>query len=165
MRKRKVLRAALVLLLLLELLLIFCLSHEPAAQSDETSGGFTAGLLDAVDSDFSAQSEDARAARVQGLQKGIRTLAHLSEYTLLGFTAAALALTFECGLRGVGFAVGGCALWAVGDEVHQAFVPGRSCQVSDVAVDVFGVLLGAAAMWLLRLCVQKLKERKNRKDG
>lgn len=43
-------------------------------------------------------------------------------------------------------------LWAVSDEWHQSFVPGRHPSVSDVVADVVGLFLGAvAATLLLRL--------------
>ena len=35
-----------------------------------------------------------------------------------------------------------CAVYAVGDEWHQSFVPGREATVLDVTVDLVGVLMG-----------------------
>jgi len=161
LQKKTVARVLLLGLLLFELALIFKLSNEPAPQSDTTSADFTEQML-AADSDFLASSQAERDARVQALQKGIRTLAHFAEYTLLGLTAAALALTMEKRLRGTAIAVLFCVLWAVSDEVHQSFIPGRSCQVSDVAVDSAGILLGACAVWAVFQLVQTV--RKKRKD-
>ncbi|MEO8432218.1 MAG: VanZ family protein [Acidobacteriota bacterium] len=37
------------------------------------------------------------------------------------------------------------AVWAVADEVHQAWIPGRSTEAGDVAADVLGATAGAAA--------------------
>jgi len=34
------------------------------------------------------------------------------------------------------------------DELHQAFVPGRSCSAADVGYDAMGALLGVLACWL-----------------
>jgi hypothetical protein len=39
-----------------------------------------------------------------------------------------------------------CLLYAVTDEAHQAFVPGRYCDPLDVAADVTGACLGAIAV-------------------
>jgi hypothetical protein len=36
-------------------------------------------------------------------------------------------------------------LYAIGDEIHQAFVPGRTPLVTDVAIDSIGGLLGIYA--------------------
>jgi len=46
------------------------------------------------------------------------------------------------------FAAG--VLYAVTDEIHQSFVPGRSCELRDVLIDSVGVLTGVTILWLLR---------------
>ena len=42
-------------------------------------------------------------------------------------------------------------LYAVTDEIHQSFVPGRSCELRDMGIDSCGVLAGvlivSLAMW------------------
>ena len=40
------------------------------------------------------------------------------------------------------------ALYAIGDEVHQSMVPGRSMQVSDMCLDAAGVLFGMVLFWI-----------------
>ena len=47
-------------------------------------------------------------------------------------------------------------LYAVTDEIHQSFVPGRSCELRDMGIDSCGVLAGVLAVSL----VIWLKERK-----
>lgn len=39
-------------------------------------------------------------------------------------------------------------LYAIADEVHQTFVPGRQGAVFDVGLDTLGGLLGLASIWL-----------------
>lgn len=39
-------------------------------------------------------------------------------------------------------------LYAASDEIHQAFIPGRTGQVSDVIVDTVGGGLGLGLLWL-----------------
>ncbi|HXM80136.1 MAG TPA: VanZ family protein [Thermoanaerobaculia bacterium] len=41
--------------------------------------------------------------------------------------------------------VGVMAVWGVVDEVHQTWIPGRSCEAGDVAADVAGATAGALA--------------------
>jgi VanZ family protein len=43
----------------------------------------------------------------------------------------------------------GVALWALGDEFHQSFVPTRTASMADVAIDTAGGVLAqfAAALW------------------
>lgn len=89
----------------------------------------------------------------------VRKSAHFLEYAALG-----AALYF--GLRGVGTdkgqvkrlllsaAFGG--LYAVSDEVHQYFVPGRACMLTDVLIDTCGAAFGAAFMFLLFILIDRL---------
>ncbi|GAA4069041.1 hypothetical protein GCM10022410_13710 [Amphibacillus indicireducens] len=35
-----------------------------------------------------------------------------------------------------------CVLFAISDEVHQLFVPGRAGQVMDVVIDTTGAIAG-----------------------
>ncbi len=65
----------------------------------------------------------------------LRKLAHVAEFAVLG-----VLLVRALGRAGVGFALG--ALYAVSDELHQAFVPGRMGSPLDVAIDVVGVACG-----------------------
>jgi VanZ family protein len=65
----------------------------------------------------------------------LRKLAHAAEYAVLG-----ALLMRAAGRGGLAFALG--ALYAVSDEVHQAFVPGRAGSPLDVALDVVGVACG-----------------------
>lgn len=80
----------------------------------------------------------------------IRKLAHMSEYAVLGFLAAgsyADRRKKRLDAIGIPFLIG--ALYAASDELHQMFVPGRSCQATDVFIDSCGVLAGVLAGWLM----------------
>ena len=52
-------------------------------------------------------------------------------------------------------------LYAASDEIHQRFVPGRSCELRDVLIDTCGVLLGVT---INMLCVRfgKKKDKTNK---
>ena len=39
-------------------------------------------------------------------------------------------------------------LYATSDEIHQTFVPGRTGQASDVAIDTMGGAIGLSLWWL-----------------
>jgi hypothetical protein len=41
-----------------------------------------------------------------------------------------------------------CALFAISDEYHQTFVPGRGGTWTDVAIDGFGISLAALLAWI-----------------
>ena len=88
----------------------------------------------------------ATEAQIAALHALIRKTAHFTEYAVLAMLWF-VALTRERGLsRGpaawIAFIVAAC--WAVLDELHQAFVPGRTASALDVVLDSTGAL--AAAM-------------------
>ena len=65
----------------------------------------------------------------------LRKLAHTAEYAILG-----ALLVRATGRSGLALAIG--TLYAVSDEVHQLFVPGRHGSPIDVAIDAVGVAIG-----------------------
>jgi len=69
----------------------------------------------------------------------LRKLAHAAEYAVLG-----ALLARATGRAGLAVALG--ALYALSDEIHQSFVPGRVGSPLDVAIDVVGVAIGVA-LW------------------
>lgn len=62
----------------------------------------------------------------------------------LGYSVGGFLLARAAGVRGRGIfvAVALGLLYGASDEVHQAFVPGRSSDVHDWYADAFGVLAG-----------------------
>ncbi|HEX5726497.1 MAG TPA: VanZ family protein [Longimicrobiaceae bacterium] len=80
---------------------------------------------------------------------GLDKLAHFAAYALLG-------ALLSHGARRSGVAapwiVGAGWLYALSDEVHQGFVPGRSPEAADWLADAVGVLFGifVHTRWLAR---------------
>jgi VanZ family protein len=64
---------------------------------------------------------------------------HALGYLLLG---RACLHGFRPGKKAPWLAWGLCIVYAITDEIHQSFVPGRSPRVLDVGIDALGTLLG-----------------------
>jgi VanZ family protein len=75
-----------------------------------------------------------------GWDTALRKLAHTGEYAVLG-----ALLQRATGRAPLAFALG--VSYAVTDEIHQTFVPGRAGAPLDVAIDAVGVLVGVL-LWL-----------------
>jgi VanZ family protein len=76
----------------------------------------------------------------------LRKLGHLGEYfvfALLLARALRAHVNGVLGMRQLFLVVGLTALYATSDELHQAFVPGRSASAGDVLIDICGGLAGA----------------------
>lgn len=70
-----------------------------------------------------------------GWDLALRKIAHAAEFAVLGFL-----LVRALGGQWVPFALG--VGYAISDEVHQHFVPGRLGSPVDVAIDAIGVGVG-----------------------
>ena len=84
---------------------------------------------------------------------GIDKVSHALEYALLAFLLArAVFPALRCHPRSQrwAFVVLCCFIYGLGDEIHQAFVPGRSCDPVDAAADASGALLLALLLVHLR---------------
>lgn len=55
----------------------------------------------------------------------------------------------------MGFALLICVLYAISDEVHQKFIPGRSGEVRDVIIDTAGASVGISVYLLFGMIVKK----------
>jgi len=78
----------------------------------------------------------------------LRKLGHLGAYALLAVLVA-YALEGTPGQRRSVLALVLVVAYAGSDELHQAFVPGRTAALSDVAIDTAGGVLGLVAVAVL----------------
>lgn len=123
--------------------LIFWFSHQPGEVSSALSGKVLAFLEQVFSFIMPAGFFQTSLLRLL-----IRKAAHVLNYTVLGILLA------RASLRSIGKVLPATLIFgflaAVADEIHQCFVPGRSGEVRDVAIDLAGVALGAGLTWLLR---------------
>ena len=107
---------------------------------------------------WSGKKQDVFAKKIDF---AVRKSAHACEY-------AALSVLFFVNYKKksrkikqiVVMSVLSTALYAVTDEIHQLFVPGRSGQITDVILDSCGGLIGAVLSATILYLI-----RKRKKDG
>jgi VanZ family protein len=85
----------------------------------------------------------------------IRKLAHFTEYLILALLVArALRTNGEWRPRHAVLAVLFATAYAMTDEVHQLFVPGRTAAATDVLIDATGALAGQLATAVRRAALR-----------
>lgn len=155
--------------------LIFAFSAQDASRSSDLSGGLCGRIVRGVLTLLGAGADQEKTELWVGiLETPVRKLAHFTEYALFSVIVCTHGLMHRLvsGKRPALFQTGReafrgflplfartvpfCILYAVSDEVHQYFVPGRSCRLFDVGVDSTGILFGAA-LFLLTVQTQKVK--------
>lgn len=93
---------------------------------------------------------------------------HIAEFGVLGFLLAHACLRTFPTRPALRVAIVGFMLtWAWGffDEIHQAFVPGRSADVIDLGADAIGALLGTASRTILSLIFRARAARIEASEG
>ncbi len=99
-----------------------------------------------------------------GAGKDVRKYAHMFEYALLGISSMLFfsELFFRCTQPAACSAVISyifCFIYALSDELHQYFVPGRSAEFSDVLVDSIGFTAGIMLTAAICLIVEHNRRR------
>lgn len=123
------------------MLLVFLFSSQTAAESSRISKKIFEVLGNFYFNMFSCEGTQNISVLFPHGECLIRTAGHVIEYFILGILILLLLrkLRFR---KYVIIAAGICMLYAIGDEIHQFFVPGRGPQVTDVIVDTASSILG-----------------------
>ena len=155
----------LIVLSILWMVLIFCMSAQNSEESSSLSSGMLQKLLSALTPGWDALSLDEQRLRLDRWHTVFRKSGHFSEYTVLGgLLTAAFRLKaperqpLTCYRVWLPPLIALC--YAATDELHQRFVPGRSCELRDVMIDFSGALLGT----LIVLGLLHLHRRRHQED-
>lgn len=141
-RNLKIHQAFSLILLLAVLITIFCLSAQDATDSAEVSGSVVSWLYELLQIDLPDGT--------------VRTIAHGCEFAALGFLMLNALRSFKQGFNPV-LSILIAFAYAVTDEIHQLFVPGRAFQLSDLAVDMAGIIIGTIAFLVLVKIIENKK--------
>ncbi|MFC4355203.1 VanZ family protein [Chryseomicrobium palamuruense] len=124
---------------------IFYLSHQPATSSNELSTDLTEVITETV-----GKIIKTNELSISDWNHLLRKNTHFFAYLGLGLlTWKALSQHFT-GMKNYIFAWGITTIYAMTDELHQLFVPGRGGQVSDVLLDSAGAATGLLLLYLVR---------------
>lgn len=126
------------LLAILWMWLIFFQSHKPATESNSLSKGVTEVIVETVE-----KIDPDIDIDIRNFNHILRKNAHFFSYLILSILVAnALESSGLNGYRLMVLAILICVIYAITDEFHQLFVPGRGGQIKDVIIDSVGALVG-----------------------
>ena len=137
------------------LVLIFYLSAQPVHQSNGLSKKVTEVIIEKVE--IFALKTNFNINRMNHL---VRKNAHFFAYLILGILV--MNVFRRSGMKinkGVILSLAFCILYAMSDEFHQLFVPGRGAQVKDVLLDSAGAVVGIGVYLVVKFIVNKVQIR------
>lgn len=126
------------ILMLLWMFLIFLMSSFDATDSSNQSN-FIVNII----------SNILNIENVRLLSLIIRKLAHFTEYLILG-TLVINMFTKNNAKKSCLLSILLCIIYAISDEIHQIFTPGRACQIKDILIDSVGSITGIYLFKLLK---------------
>lgn len=149
-RKTNIYSIALSIFVAFWLSLIFHFSAQPAVQSGGLSKGITKELVITGEKvGILVQGKRMDKSFIGKMDNRIRSSAHFFMFFVLGFLTHCFSKTISKKAYTVIPAFLFCAIYAILDELHQYFVPGRAMQLSDFIVDCCGTAIGIAFFGIL----------------
>lgn len=96
----------------------------------------------------------------------VRKTAHFSIYAMLGLLTTNFMLTIENKrmYKIVLIPLVFCFIYAITDEIHQLFIPGRSGKIGDVLIDTLGAIVGIFLVVAVTTLTRKIKSKNNRNN-
>lgn len=141
---------------ILWMILIFALSDQSTEQINNLSLSVTERIM-STKAVFDFENMDTFNVIIKQ-NAIICKSAHFLLFLVLGaLVYFALRLVGLKGIKVSGIAILLCVLYAISDELHQIFVPGRTAQVMDVLIDTAGAVVGIGVAGMMAW----MKSRKN----
>ena len=139
---------------------IFIFSSQNGSDSSDVSSTVSRLFCKLLFSGFDEMTAEQQLLIVSGLNHFIRKAAHFTAYALLGAGSYAFFRFSGIRLGGAFFpALIFCAAYAVLDEIHQYFTPGRSFMISDMLLDTFGAAFGAVFAAAAAIIIEHIKTK------
>lgn len=148
-----------IILIIAWMTLVFYFSNQIADDSSKLSGGITQAILN-----FFHILEGKTLEQQSAIETVVRKLAHFSIYTLGGILILLHVNLYKIKVNKqviISWIIG--TIYAITDEIHQLFVPGRSGEIRDVCIDSLGIITGIIIILIIknvgaRLCPCPKKE-------
>lgn len=151
------------------MVIIFHFSNEVAVESSNTSAGVIERVIRLIAPNITQEQIDEN---IELLQFIFRKCAHFTLYAMLGLFTYNFVRTIKGNntknkenttkiylIASQVF----CTTYSLTDEIHQMFIPGRSCELRDILIDSIGALVGILIcivfLRLVNTIVQKLKNK------
>ncbi len=143
-----------IILILLWMVLVFYLSNQVADDSSKLSGGITRKILEIL------HILDGKTLEQQAIIETIvRKLAHFCLYTLGGILVLLHINLYKISYKRkviISWIFG--TIYAISDEIHQLFIPGRSGEIRDVCIDSLGIIIGITLLFKFLKFIERRKK-------
>lgn len=149
-----------IILVVVWMITVFWFSSQIGDDSSVTSGNTIRKIVKLFYSNITTENLENI---VELLQPFVRKLAHFTIYTIGGMLIYNLAYQLKNKSKFKNSLICG-VVYAISDEVHQFFVPGRSCGIFDVFIDTCGIITGIIIYIIIIKIINKIIKKEVSKD-
>lgn len=144
-----------IILVITWMIVIFMFSNQVATESTKLTEDLTNNVIDVVDKDI---NEEGRNNIIEYIFVPLRKSAHFFVYFILGILIYSLLIEHKFKHKFM-LTLILVLLYAITDEFHQTFIPGRSAAIKDVFIDLSGGMVGTSLIILFYKIKNKIKLR------
>ena len=132
------------ILVIIWMFVIFSFSNQNGVKSTSTSNVVTSAIVNVATNVTNKEYTRTEVKKkIEDSTFYIRKMAHFTEYLILGILVLNYLSTYgKLNKRMLMIALIICYLYAISDEIHQIFIPGRTAKVLDTLIDGSGSLIG-----------------------
>lgn len=153
-----------LILIIIWMITVFSFSNQTSTQSSGLSGKLTTKIVNILHITEGCTEEDEKIV-ISNVEHIIRKMAHYSIYALGGFLIYLEMTLYKISFKfKVLFTQLLGSIYAVTDEVHQFFIPGRSARIRDVIIDSFGIFTGIIVAIIVFIIIEKIIMLINKKE-
>ena len=157
-------RIVLLILVLIGCITIFCFSEFSAGESTKQSRGLTYNIIKILNGNKLSEKELTKLTKK--VNPLVRKIAHFSIYMILAIFTYMFIEELniksksekERLRKNILYTCIFCIIYAIFDEIHQIYVPGRTGKAIDVIIDTLGSCMG-----ITLLLVNNIIKRKGKK--
>ena len=146
-------------LLIITCIQIFAFSAQDGKKSSGLSKKIAENIINILPNVRNLKN-DKKERIIENMQFFIRKLAHFSIYAFLGVFAIIFINTYNIKLM---YKILICCIfgfiYAILDELHQSFIPGRYGVYSDVLIDTLGVIFGILIVLMIKYIIKRRKKK------
>ncbi len=162
MKKRIIFSVIIVLPLIICMGFIFYFSSQDTNQSNSISREFTSNIAKIIFQNFDSMNLDFQNTIIYELNLFIRKAAHFSLFLFISaFIYAELVIWIKNFLLSGIITIILCMFYAILDEYHQSFTPGRTPLLKDVFIDTSGAIIGVILSFSIISTIYFIRQKNN----
>lgn len=124
--------------------IIFFFSNNNSNESSYQSKGFIYNSIEIISKIFNVDTSKEQINNIiEIIEYPVRKCAHIFLYFVLAILVTSLLKCYNLNIKQIifySFMI--CLIYAIMDEIHQLFTPGRSGNINDLFIDSLGIYLG-----------------------